>query len=970
MNPFFWFICLALAVTPRGWSIPVTFHFQGHLLVDGAAFEGTAYFKFALLDGDGAIRWANAGVDSNDEPEGSVALEMARGVYSVALGETAISGMAAIDPSVFDADSLALRVWFSTAEDGTFEQLSPDNPLGSVAFAARAATADTVTALPEAIVTTESLSAELQDLLSRVAVISTDPDDSSLESLGFDRFLSLEADEWRAGATVDAPLGRTGHTAVWTGAEWMVWGGRAGARRYLDSGGIYNASSDLWSLISPVNAPTARSDCMSVWDGSRMLVWGGRDRDGRLATGGVFDPSTGGWSRMTSDGAPAERDGALAFWSGTRMFVWGGENGQGYPLDGGLYDPESDSWEIVENFYSLSASHEREPSILWEIVDPEDSGSANWVDGLNETAPFLEGGLGVSAADGYVYVAAGADDALSIFDVRDPANPVLAYSLLYQNSSNDAVREIAEGVGFVSNFNAVYEVEPYGNLLAASSGASGALSFFDVSDRTAPRRLSFITDTDGDSSQDYYYFDRPRKVRFAGTLAFVGVDELDFVDDERDRPAALYIVDIADPESPEFVARWVDGDTIPTADGGNAILEFGGAVNLDINPLDDQTVVYLASSTQPYLYVLDASDPTNLVQVDRLEDGVESAYLGAAASVLYHDERAALFVGSSGGEDAVNIFDATNPTALELKTTIHKSDGIFSLLDWPNGLAAEGDVLTVSGGNSDGLTLVDISQLDAPELIAGYKHNDGFANVLDGPRGAAIYGGIAYTVTWDSNSVVAVEVETFPSVRSGATGMAAGDEFLVWGGQNETGSLADGFALSFTEEGTVGSWRWLSEEDAPSARHGHTAVWTGSEMVVWGGEANGEWLDDGARYDPATDTWSPLPAVAEESDFLIDEDTYGLVGRRDHVAVWTGTEMVVFGGTTASGQTADAFAYDPALGTYRLLPGGGVIEPRRNATAVWTGEEILLFGGFSGSQRIGALRRLDPDPSLHLFRKP
>ena len=31
------------------------------------------------------------------------------------------------------------------------------------------------------------------------------------------------------------------------------------------------------------------------------------------------------------------------------------------------------------------------------------------------------------------------------------------------------------------------------------------------------------------------------------------------------------------------------------------------------------------------------------------------------------------------------------------------------------------------------------------------------------------------------------------------------------------------------------SWTATSTTDAPAARAGHTAVWTGSEMIVWGG---------------------------------------------------------------------------------------------------------------------------------------
>ena len=53
------------------------------------------------------------------------------------------------------------------------------------------------------------------------------------------------------------------------------------------------------------------------------------------------------------------------------------------------------------------------------------------------------------------------------------------------------------------------------------------------------------------------------------------------------------------------------------------------------------------------------------------------------------------------------------------------------------------------------------------------------------------------------------------------------------------------------------SWTATSTTNAPAARVGHTAVWTGSEMIVWGGyrSASGD-LNTGGRYNPSTDSWT------------------------------------------------------------------------------------------------------------------
>jgi len=56
---------------------------------------------------------------------------------------------------------------------------------------------------------------------------------------------------------------------------------------------------------------------------------------------------------------------------------------------------------------------------------------------------------------------------------------------------------------------------------------------------------------------------------------------------------------------------------------------------------------------------------------------------------------------------------------------------------------------------------------------------------------------------------------------------------------------------------TDDTWSATSLTNAPTARANHTAVWTGSEMIVWGGDGNGfSHLDNGGRYNPITDSWT------------------------------------------------------------------------------------------------------------------
>jgi hypothetical protein len=66
-------------------------------------------------------------------------------------------------------------------------------------------------------------------------------------------------------------------------------------------------------------------------------------------------------------------------------------------------------------------------------------------------------------------------------------------------------------------------------------------------------------------------------------------------------------------------------------------------------------------------------------------------------------------------------------------------------------------------------------------------------------------------------------------------------------------------------------------------------VWTGTEMIVWGGITfdgglNGDALGDGARYDPSTDTWRTMSTIGSPT------------ARFRAGAVWTGIELLIWGG--------------------------------------------------------------------------
>lgn len=135
-------VCILLAglgiTLAQAQTVPYMMSYQGLITSGGENFDGTGYFKFALVNAAGdATYWSNDGTSfDGNEPTDAVELAVADGLFMVMLGDHSISNMEEdLTPYTFDyRDDAHLRIWFS--EDNiAFTQLLPDQPLGSVPYA-------------------------------------------------------------------------------------------------------------------------------------------------------------------------------------------------------------------------------------------------------------------------------------------------------------------------------------------------------------------------------------------------------------------------------------------------------------------------------------------------------------------------------------------------------------------------------------------------------------------------------------------------------------------------------------------------------------------------------------------------------------------------------------------------------------------------------------------------------------------
>src|SRR5450759_5044223 len=157
---------------------------------------------------------------------------------------------------------------------------------------------------------------------------------------------------------------------------------------------------------------------------------------------------------------------------------------------------------------------------------------------------------------------------------------------------------------------------------------------------------------------------------------------------------------------------------------------------------------------------------------------------------------------------------------------------------------------------------------------------------------------------------------------------------VVWGGYfgspTDTGGVYDPAADTWLASGTS------TATGDPSGRFSNTAVWTGSRMVVWGGFDGSTDVNTGGVYDPATDSWLASGTSTSNAPSA----------REVHTAVSTGSKMIVWGGDDGSAVVKTGGVYDPGTNSWSgTSTSSGVPSERQLHTAVWTGSKMIAWGG-------------------------
>ncbi len=223
--------------------------------------------------------------------------------------------------------------------------------------------------------------------------------------------------------------------------------------------------------------------------------------------------------------------------------------------------------------------------------------------------------------------------------------------------------------------------------------------------------------------------------------------------------------------------------------------------------------------------------------------------------------------------------------------------------------------------------------------LAAANLSDSGALIISRPDNATLLGSgmVAQPQTLTFEQSVNIDGGNIIDAGYGVSATSLGTSVIFWGGstlagaKTKTGYFLNKDAASTATTAVVG---------APSERSYHCAVWTGTELIIWGGQNSSlTALNTGGRYNPLTNSWTVMAD--------------GPFARSSASACWTGTEMLVWGGveqtngvpkTNPSTPNTGAF-YNPATNTWRPFNPVNPPSARYGAGAAWTGTEIIILGG-------------------------
>ena len=747
--------------------------------------------------------------------------------------------------------------------------------------------------------------------------------------------------------------GRRGHTAVWTGSEMLIWGGYSIAGTtitYFRDGVRYNPTENTWDYINDIGAPESRANHTAVWTGSEMIIWGGKNSGYNFFNDGArYNPTTDTWTPLgDSFNAPTARAGHTAVWASSlqRMIVYGGYTyGAQYEWlsSGGMYSLTGNNWSqmsesstnsyFVYNYYYYQGWYyqpyyfpramyavARGPqlfSIGGDVIAPLSGHTAVW-DETNQRM-FVWGGTNASGngmTEGMYYYPS--DNTWWEFDYNNAGIPSA-------RTGHTAIWSGSQMLIFGGNEDTVFYPVNTGTLLTSYDGKYNPVNprnYVNQVETAPPYRLDYL-----DSWQTLPALNCPA-ARTGHTAIWTGTQMIVWggynVSDLYLNTGGIYRTagNSWYPMSTISAPSGREGHTAVLSDSFEMIV-WGGennSVYLDgggiYNPYTDSwrdlpvmligpsgtvgrefhTMIFSSYDWQEPVLDKDLATPPATSDVnDRYlisSTGAAGLWAGRENNITSWDGSQWLFTAPVFGmyvtaqdEGAVYKYDGANWVATIASPQVIIWGGWNGSQAFRNGVrynAVEDNWGVLANYNAPskryGHTAVWSNPITAtitPTMIAW----GGFDGTSYSNTGGLYDPAVGWGGLWTTLPATTLTPRAWHSAIWAYDGPNDSNDMIVWGGY-------DGF--NYYNNGSVydvvsNAWYPMTSTNRPDVRMNHIAVWantiTPMSMVVWGGlSSSNNRLNTGGRYIPISDTW--LSTSTPPS---------GFVGRDGHSASWTGT---------------------------------------------------------------------------------
>jgi N-acetylneuraminic acid mutarotase len=698
----------------------------------------------------------------------------------------------------------------------------------------------------------------------------------------------------------------------------ILWGGTDGISR--NNGARYNPVANTWTLIPPTNVISPRFAHAAVWTGSEVIIHGGAASGffgGTVSTntGARYNPATGAWTGITPGGG--NRRNHVAFWTGSRMLVWGGTftssgvfgTGEYPSSSGALYDPASNSWTPISN--TNAPSPRLGFSAVWTGTELIIWGGYDFIGSFITTRTnFNDGARYNVAANTWTPI-----NTIGAPYRRDGHSAVWSGSqmIIWGGRSVEGSLDLA-----TTNYNDGARYNPAANTWSSLSSLGAPTPRYDHTAVWAGDRMVMWGGTDGtnifDSGARYF----PTANAWSNMTATA-------------RPASRN----------DYTTVWSGSEMIIWGGFNNFYFDIGGGYN----PVTD---------------IWRATAPTG----ERSQRRGHTAVWTGTEFIVW---------GGFDGERYVNTGGRLNPA---LNTWIPVSTNAAPAGRTGHSAVWTGTQMIIWGGtstnslNSGGRynPASDTWTATAPggAPLARYNHSavwTGDSMIIWGGADANFrntggrYNPIANT--WSATPTAGA-----PSARSEHAAIWTGNEMVVWGGVGGTPASPIPLSTGARYNPASNSWAALPAGGAPAARTGHKAVWSGAEMLVWGGTDFATNLNTGGRYQVISNSWSDITTNNAPSP------------RVEHTAVWDGTRMIVWGGFDENAVTYYTYLntggiYNPLTDVWLATQVSTNTPPQRSQhAAAWTGDAMIIHGGWRGIAYMDDTYQYAPPRTMFLYLKP